>query len=390
MIVHLDADAFFASVEQAADRRLRGRPIAVGGERRGVIASASYEARQWGIGAAMPTSRARRLCPQLIVVPGDFEKYELFSRLIFAYAHDFTPLVEQTSIDEGYFDLGPNRGKNPHAVADTIKRAVRQSLKVGVSEGVGSNKLVAQVASKLRKPDALVQVPEGEERSFLAPLPNRWLPGVGPKLSASLDAAGLREIGQIAAVSAEQLMLFAGDQAQQLRRFALGEDERAVITERAEAKSYSKQVTFMEDVTDEAFTGATLRVMADGLFGRVRGESKAVRTVSLKVRYNDMQETLRSESMSEPTELETDAYPVIARLLKACWTRRVSLRGVSLRLSNIYDGMPLELALDEQAHKREARSRAAVVVDQLRAGDAPDAWARSVVAGCGRYAARGS
>ncbi len=354
MIIHLDADAFFASVEQAADRRLRGRPIAVGGERRGVIASASYEARQWGIGAAMPTARARKLCPQLIVVPGDFEKYELFSRLIFAYAHDFTPLVEQTSIDEGYFDLGPNRDKDPRGVAETIRRAVRQSLKVGVSEGVGANKLVAQVASKLRKPDALVQVPLGGERAFLAPLPNRWLPGVGPKLSASLDAAGLREIGQIAALPAEQLMLFAGEQAPQLRRFALGEDERAVVTERAEAKSYSKQVTFVEDVTDEAYTGATLRVMADGLFGRVRGEGKAVRTLSLKVRYNDMQETLRSESLAEPTELETDAYPVIARLLKACWTRRVSLRGVSLRLSNIYDGMPLELSLDERAGKREA------------------------------------
>lgn len=383
MIIHLDADAFFASVEQAADRRLRGRPIAVGGERRGVIASASYEARQWGIGAAMPTARAKKLCPQLIVVPGDFEKYELFSRLIFAYAHDFTPMVEQTSIDEGYFDLAPNRGADPRGVAERIQKAVRQSLKVGVSEGVAANKLVAQVASKLRKPDALVQVTAGGERDFLAPLPNRWLPGVGPKLAASLDAAGLRSIGQIAEVPPEQLMLFAGEFAPRLREFARGIDERPVVTERAEAKSYSKQVTFPEDVTDEAFVGATLRSMADQLFGRVRGEGKAVRTVSLKIRYNDMQDTLRSESLAEPTEVEGDTYAALGRLLKAAWTRRVSLRGVSVKLSNIYQGMPLDLPLDEESSRREARSKAAGVVDALRAAGTPlmrghDLWLKAV------------
>src|SRR6478736_1213670 len=150
-IVHLDADAFFASVEQSSDTRLRGKPIAVGGEKRGIIASASYEARQMGIYTPMPTAMARRLCPKLILLPGDFEKYELFSRLMFSYAYDFTPDVEIGSIDEGYFDLTGTR-KRATDIAETIRNAIRQSLKLTGSEGVAANKLVSQIASKLNKP----------------------------------------------------------------------------------------------------------------------------------------------------------------------------------------------------------------------------------------------
>src|SRR5215472_4072854 len=175
-IVHLDADAFFASVEQAADPRLRGRPIAVGGEKRGIIASASYEARKFGIYTPMPTTLARRLCPRLILLPGDFEKYELFSRLMFSYAYDFTPDVEIGSIDEGYFDLTGAR-KPAVGIAQTIRDAVRQSLRLSVSEGIAANKLVSQIASKLKKPSAFEYVPPGGEAVFLSPLVNKWLPG---------------------------------------------------------------------------------------------------------------------------------------------------------------------------------------------------------------------
>ena len=145
-VVHLDADAFFASVEQAADPRLRGKAIAVGGEQRGIIASASYEARRLGVYTPMPTSRARKLCPNLIVLPGDYEKYERFSQWMFSYAYDFTPDVEVTSIDEGYLDLTSTR-KDPILIARTLREAIHQSLKISVSEGIGSNKLVSQIAS---------------------------------------------------------------------------------------------------------------------------------------------------------------------------------------------------------------------------------------------------
>src|SRR5271170_4560808 len=189
-IVHLDADAFFASVEQSADVRLRGKAMAVGGESRGIIASASYEARKFGVYTPMPTARARKLCPKLIVLPGDFERYEQFSHWMFGYAYDFTPDVEQTSIDEGYFDLSAT--KKPAAeIALTIRKAIGQRLKITVSEGIGTNKLVSAVASKLGKPAAFREVLPGREAAFLHPLPNKWLPGIGPKTSIRLNAAGL-------------------------------------------------------------------------------------------------------------------------------------------------------------------------------------------------------
>src|SRR5438552_15921346 len=196
-ILHLDADAFFASVEQSTDARLRGKPVAVGGEKRGIIASASYEARKFGIYTPMPTVLARRLCPRLIILPGDFEKYELFSRLMFSYAYDFTPDVEIGSIDEGYFDLTGAR-KPALSIAETVRRAIRQALKLSVREGIGGNKLISQIASKLKKPSAFEFVPHGHEGAFLSPLANKWLPGVGPKTANQLNAAGLAYIGQVA------------------------------------------------------------------------------------------------------------------------------------------------------------------------------------------------
>ncbi|MBM3848202.1 MAG: DNA polymerase IV, partial [Verrucomicrobia bacterium] len=222
-VVHLDADAFFASVEQAADPRLRGKPVAVGGDRRGIIASASYEARRCGIYTPMPTSKARKLCPKLIVLPGDYEKYERFSQWMFSYAYDFTPDVEVTSIDEGYLDL-TGTGKDPVAIAHSLRNAIRQSLKITISEGIGSNKLVSQIASKLNKPASFATVPPGRETAFLHPLPNRWLPGVGPATSARLNAAGLQRIGQIATTPAELLNLAVGADAKRLLEFARGID----------------------------------------------------------------------------------------------------------------------------------------------------------------------
>jgi len=236
-IVHLDADAFFASVEQAADARLRGKPIAVGGEKRGIIASASYEARKFGVYTPMPTIMARRLCPKLILLPGDFEKYELFSRLMFSYAYDFTPDVEIGSIDEGYFDLTGVR-KPAVSVAETVRHAIGQALKLSVSEGIAANKLVSQIASKLKKPAAFEVVPLGGEAKFLSPLANKWLPGIGPKLGHQFNAAGLARIGQIAHTPIELLGLIAGSLAPQLRNFARGIDQRTGVPARAAAKSY--------------------------------------------------------------------------------------------------------------------------------------------------------
>jgi len=366
-IVHLDADAFFASVEQAADTRLRGRPIAVGGESRGIIASASYEARKFGIYTPMPAARARKLCPRLIVLPGDYERYEQFSNWMFGYAYDFTPDVEQTSIDEGYFDLTANHKKPPVEIALTIRKAIGQSLKITVSEGIASNKLVSQIASKLNKPAAFQTVPGGQEKRFLHLLPNRWLPGIGPKTAVRLNAAGLAQIGQVAATPVDMLALLLGSQAPVLRQFANGIDERPLIPASEPQKSYSQQETFNEDVTDEEYVEAVLRRMADRLFATVREESRSVRTLTVKVRYNDRDENGRAESLREPTDLETDIYGRLRGLLREAWQRRVSLRMVSLKLSNVYDGVfRSELSLETGAQNHAARERLAGVLDELR------------------------
>lgn len=367
MIVHLDADAFFASVEQAADPKLRGKAIAVGGEKRGIIASASYEARKLGVYTPMPTVRARKLCPKLIVLPGDFEKYERFSRFMFSYAYDFTPEVEVASIDEGYFDLKGQRKRPAREVADTIRTAIRQSLKITVSEGIASNKLVSQIASKLRKPACFLEVDRGFEQDFLFPLPNKWLPGVGPKLASTLNTAGLTIIEQIAHTPADVLSLLVGSYAPQLRAYANGLDDRPVVAERTDAKSYGEQDTFGEDATDEAFILAKCRSIADHLAARVRQDGKSFRTVTLKLRYNDMQEVTRAVSLNEPSDLEQDIYPLLPGLLKKAWERRVSVRMVALRLTGIYGGVfRSELVLDEQSQKRMNEQKLAGVLDSLR------------------------
>lgn len=367
MILHLDADAFFASVEQAADARLRGKPVAVGGSTRGVVASASYEARRHGITSAMPMAQARRLCPGLVVVPGDFEKYEHFSRMMFSYAYDFTPVVEVGSIDEGYADLRGNKHKTPQDIAEAIRKAVRETLRITLSEGVAANKLVSQVASKWKKPDALTQIAPGREGEFLAPLENKWLPGIGPQLAATLGRAGLPLIGHIARTPPDQLSLFAGKNARTLWEFANGMDERPVVPEAPAAKSYSEQQTFEADTADETFVQAVLRSMADRLFAKARAEGQAARTISVRVRYNDFEECLRSCSLDEPTDLETATYSLIATLLKKAWERRVSLRLVSLRLSHLYKGAFFtDLPLIPPTQNSATLRRAVMAVDEIR------------------------
>jgi DNA-directed DNA polymerase III PolC len=365
-IVHLDADAFFASVEQAADPKLRGKPIAVGGEKRGIIASASYEARRFGVYTPMPTARARKLCPKLIVLPGDFERYEQFSHWMFGYCYDFTPEVEQTSIDEGYFDLSGTR-KPAAEIALTIRKAIGQRLKITVSEGIGTNKLVSAVASKLGKPAAFYEVQPGQEAAFLHPLANKWLPGIGPKTSIRLNAAGLAEIRHVAATPLSMLELLLGSQASTIRQFANGIDDRLLVPLREPQKSFGHQETFATDLTDEEYVKATLRRMADNLFATVREEGRSIRTLTVKVRYNDMAEEQAGESLLEPTDLETDVYGLLDALLRKAWKRRVSLRLVSLKLSNVYHGPILtELPILPASQRHDCNARLAAQIDALR------------------------
>lgn len=367
--VHLDADAFFVGCEVASEPRLRGKAVAVGGMKRGIIASASYEARRLGVYTPMPTARALKICPHLIVLPGDYEKYEHFSRLMFSLVHDYTPIVEVGSIDEGYGDLSGVTKWSPRTAAERLRKNIRDHLRLSVSQGLGTNKLVSSVASKLRKPDNFLEVPVGTEREFLAPLEVKWLPGVGAKMERVFQAAGLHRIAQVAETTVESLELIAGSGAGQLWEFAQGIDERPIMTEREDAQSYSKQETFDEDTTDEEFVARVLRGMADHLMAKVRADGKMIRCVEVRLRYNDMEQSRRSESLDEPTDLETDIYGVIDRLKGRAWDRRVSLRLVGLKLSRVYDGggwHQAGLDLPGTGYERETRRVLARVMDEAK------------------------
>ena len=239
-IAHFDADAFFASVEQAADARLRRRPVAVGGGARGVVCSASYEARVFGIHSAMPTRKALQLCPGLTLVRGQFELYERFSNQLFDMCEDMTPYVERTSIDEGYIDF---RGRNggPEAAIRILRdfdREVCGWLKITVSCGMAARKRVAQIAGKAHKPHGFTIVPEGNEAAFLAPLPLYHLPGLGPVATRRLAQIGLRTVGDLVRAGADILYPILGKQGQGFLELARGEDDEPVSTEAAPAKSF--------------------------------------------------------------------------------------------------------------------------------------------------------
>jgi len=372
MIIHLDADAFYASVEQAENPDLRGKAMAVGGIHRGIIASASYPARARGVYTPMPTVSARRVCPELILVRGDMEKYARYSQRLFSFIEDFTPLIERTSIDEGYFDVSGHRTLSPIEIVTQLKAKVRAELGITISFGIGENKLVSQIAAKLRKPDALVEVPRGTAREFLAPLEARWLPGIGSKTAERFTAAGLQTIRDVADAPEAQLIEVAGSYASQLRAYALGLDNRPVIVERDEAKSYGVQDTFSENVSDHETILATLRTMADGLMARVRADGKAIRTVTIKVRYPDFTDESHGTTLDEATNLETDLYPRLLALLRGAWKRQEPLRLVALRFSNVVEPVfQTELALDLDATRRTRQQKAAALLDQLHAKDLP-------------------
>ncbi len=372
MIIHLDADAFYASVEQAENPELRGKAMAVGGIHRGIIASASYPARARGVFTPMPTANALRVCPELILVRGDMEKYADYSRRLFAIVEDFTPLIERTSIDEGYFDVSGHRTLLPREIAERLKERVRAELGITISLGIGENKLVSQIAAKLRKPDALVEVPRGTAREFLAPLEARWLPGIGPKAAEQLRSAGLLTIRDVAEASPEVLLEAAGNYAGPLRAFALGLDDRPIEVERDEAKSYGVQDTFAENIRDREVILGKLRTMADGLAARVREDGKAIRTVTVKVRYPDFTDESHGLTLPEATDLETDVYPHLAPLLRGAWKRDEPLRLVALRFSHLAaPTRQTELALDTGTVARSRQQKAAQLLDELRARNLP-------------------
>ncbi len=312
-VLHLDLDAFFAAVEQRDKPSLRGRPVVVGGVGgRGVVATCSYEARVFGIGSAMPTGQARRLCPNAAYLAGRFDAYRRVSAEVMALARELSPLVEPVSLDEAYVDLGGREdGLVPdeavvRQVAERFRADVRARTGLTVSVGAGGSKLVAKIASDLRKPDALVVVPPAEQAALLAPLPVGRIPGVGAVSAERLHRHGFHTIGELAGAGERELVRLLGRaHGSSLWALSRGIDPRPVVSER-EAKSVSAEETFGVDITDRRDLEHRAGRMAERVAARLVGQGLAARTVTIKVRRYDFQTLNRSRTLQHPTAAAQD------------------------------------------------------------------------------------
>lgn len=370
-IVHLDADAFFVSCELALKPELRGTKCAVGGRERGIISSASYEARACGVYTPMPTRLALKVCPELIMLPHTSGLYSKVSRQMFDLCETLTPLVQRNSIDEGYLDIAPCGFRT----AEEIERRVRalqqriwDELQITASFGVAANKLVAAIASKARKPRGFTVVAPGTEAEFLAPLSIGVLPGIGRKTEERLKSVGLLKVRDVLSrPEAELKAVFGGDWTEVVR-MARGEDDREVHTEHEDAKSYSQQETFGRDISDFAEIERVAKGMVDDLMAAIRADGKQVRTMTIKVRYPGMEDSSCGRSLPQATDLEEPFYTLVAPLLKAAWTKRRPLRLVSVRFSNVEEkSAQLEMFTQTEEKKR----RLAAVLDRINAGKSP-------------------
>jgi DNA polymerase-4 len=333
-ILHVDLDAFYASVESLKDPNLAGKPIVVGGAgTRGVVMSASYEARAFGIRSAMPAVRARRLCPDAIFVPPDFEAYKAHSNRFREILLAVTPLVEPISLDEAFLDVAGAHllFGEPEEIGHKVRREVQDGLGVRCSAGVAPSKLVAKLASARAKPDGMVVVRADEVDAFMDPLPVRALWGVGEKTAETLGRLGVRTVGDLARTPAGVLGRLMGEQhARDLGDLARGVDDRAVVPYEA-PKSVSHEETFDRDLDDQRELLREVLSLSQRVAARLREDGFRTRTVTLKIRLANFTTLTRSRTLAAPTDVAADLYQVVGELLAALpgARRRVRLLGVA-------------------------------------------------------------
>jgi DNA polymerase-4 len=336
IIAHLDFDAFFAAVEENRDPSLRGKPVIVGGGERGVVATANYVARRYGVHSAMPLRTARRLCPHGVYLTGQHKLYHEYSKRLMAMLDGYSPLVEQISLDEAYIDLtgteklfGP-----PVRTARLIQQRVAEELKLSISVGVATNKLVAKVASDFQKPAGFTVVRPGEEADFLAPLTVERLPGVGPALLEQLRDRGVATVGDLARIPPHLLRLSFGEWGELLAHRARGEDPRRVMP-REEVKSISREHTFDEDVSDTGVLESTLIALTEDVCRRLRRKRLEARTVTVKIRYSDFVTHTCSRTLSRPLDVDEVFFEEVLALFRQGRRRRYHLRLVGVGVSNL-------------------------------------------------------
>ena len=363
-IIHLDMDAFYAAVEVLDNPDLQGKPVIVGGSKeRGVVSSASYEARTFGVHSAQPIATAMRLCPQGIFRPVRMWRYKEISRQIFEIFKRFSPLVEPLSLDEAFVDVtGSTRLFGPpEEIAKKIKQQVVAETGLTASAGVAPTKFIAKIASDIQKPDGLTIVPEGKVKEFLGPLPIEKLWGVGERTRKTLAHLGVETIGDLGRVPLELLDRKMGKHGLHLSLLAKGVDEREVETER-QVKSIGHEETYREDILDMTMARRVLLSLATKVAKRLRGHGFVGKTVTLKVKYHDFVQITRSVTLQEPTDDGREIFQSCCDLLSKTEAskRPVRLFGISLSQLDLAD-KERQLALFEQrrgAPKRKRLNRA--------------------------------
>jgi DNA polymerase IV len=340
ILAHLDLDAFFAAVEELEDPSLRTRPLVVGGDPRGrgVVATANYTARRFGIRSAMSAAEALRRCPDAVFLRPRHALYRQYSQAVWAVIREVVPRVERTGLDEGYLDLGVVASSFAQArgLAEAVRDAVRGSTSLSCSLGVSTSKVVCKVASDRRKPGGITVVPPGREARFLAPLPTRLLPGVGPRAEERLAKAGVGLIGGLAALEDAALrVILPGQVGRLLRDRARGIDPRDLELD-AERISISTEETFERDLTDRATIHAELRRMAEDVAGYLRRDGLSARTVTTKLRYADFSLRSRSATLSTPIDEPERIGELACRLLdRGLADRPGALRLVGVGVSGL-------------------------------------------------------
>ena len=333
-IIHVDMDAFYASVEQRDDPSLKGRPVAVGGQpdRRGVVAAASYEARAFGVRSAMSMAKAVQLCPELAIVRPDMARYKAASTAVFAIFREVTPLVEPLSLDEAYLDVTENAWGEPLAttVAKRLKERIREETGLTASAGVATNKFLAKIASGWKKPDGLTVISPDRVEPFLQKLPVDALWGVGPVTARKLRARGIERLVDVRGVTSADLHAVVGSLADWLQRLAHGIDERPVVPDRT-SKSAGSERTYVEDLTDAAHVRSEVERMAGQATEWLQRRQLFARTVTLKIRYSDFTTITRSHSTGPTRDEAMIAARAVDLLARTDAGRRpVRLLGVSV------------------------------------------------------------
>lgn len=334
-ILLVDLDAFFASVEQLDHPEWRGKPVIVGGDanKRGVVSTASYEARAFGVRSAMPSSQAVRLCPQAIWTGGHFGRYRELSNAVMDILRSETPHVQQVSIDEAFLDVSPTRINREHPVEVARRVQARvQELGITCSVGVATSKSVAKIASEMDKPRGLTVVYPGSERTFLDPLPVRALSGVGPAAQAKLHAHGIDTLGDLAHASEQLMVRLLGKNGHTMRQRALGIDDSPVVDDNS-VKSVSSETSFAVDLTQRADIEAAIGTMAAKVGRRLRRKGLAGLSLELKVRYGDRSVHTARCRMANPTDDELAMLPLLYGLLDELWAEGMPLRLVGVAVS---------------------------------------------------------